>query len=162
MLSKLVKQLAVEPVPAPAAPARLAAMAAFRPRANPAALAPTPVASKRDQLMSQLQQAAQAQASADAAASAPVPDIEAQTRAIVEDMRRQSDAALQRQSAALAEAARRADEAFNKANRKTPMADVASRGARQGGKGASGTLLTGTQGVEAGALTLGRNTLLGR
>ena len=55
-----------------------------------------------------------------------------------------------------------ADEANNAANRKRVDAQGAMDSALQSGReGASGTMLTGTQGVDASQLSLGKNTLLG-
>ena len=53
------------------------------------------------------------------------------------------------------------DQAFNKANAKTP--DVASimSGASQSARSGGGTMLTGPQGIDMSALNLGKNTLLG-
>lgn len=54
------------------------------------------------------------------------------------------------------------DEATNRANQKRTDAMGALDAAQQAGKGgASGTLLTGPQGVANNALSLGRSTLLG-
>lgn len=56
-----------------------------------------------------------------------------------------------------------ADQAFNAANRKKPDTNALLSAAQQSGKaGASGTMLTGPQGVSPDLLTLGRNTLLGQ
>lgn len=58
--------------------------------------------------------------------------------------------------------ARQADEAFNRANQKKPDTSAILAAAQQAGKaGASGTMLTGPQGVDVNALSLGKNTLLG-
>lgn len=55
-----------------------------------------------------------------------------------------------------------AEQSMNAANRKTPntrnMVDSAMQAGRQG---ASGTMLTGPQGVDPNAMSLGKNTLLG-
>ena len=57
---------------------------------------------------------------------------------------------------------KQADEANNMANRKQPDTAAILAAAQQSGKaGASGTMLTGSQGVDPSALQLGKNTLLG-
>ena len=55
-----------------------------------------------------------------------------------------------------------ADEATNRTNTKRADTGAALDSATQAGKaGASGTMLTGPQGVDPAALNLGKNTLLG-
>ena len=55
-----------------------------------------------------------------------------------------------------------ADENMNKASQKRPnTARIVDEAAQAGKAGASGTMLTGTQGVDPGSLQLGRSTLLG-
>lgn len=55
-----------------------------------------------------------------------------------------------------------ADEATNRANQKRADTGAALDAASQSGKaGASGTMLTGPQGIDPAALNLGKNTLLG-
>lgn len=55
-----------------------------------------------------------------------------------------------------------ADQAFNAQNKKHANTGAALDSATQAGKaGASGTMLTGPQGVDLAALNLGKNTLLG-
>lgn len=55
-----------------------------------------------------------------------------------------------------------ADEAMNRANQKRPNTRQLLDDASQAGKaGASGTMLTGAQGVDPASLTLGKTTLLG-
>jgi len=74
-------------------------------------------------------------------------------RSMAKDARRDArDAALRQERAA--------DEATNRANQKSP--DVASllAGAQRRGL-VGGTMLTGPQGVDASALQLGKNSLLG-
>jgi len=59
-------------------------------------------------------------------------------------------------------AARQADIANNKANRKRPNSNAILDAAKQAGKGGqSGTMLTGSQGVDSSSLSLGKSTLLG-
>ena len=56
-----------------------------------------------------------------------------------------------------------ADQANNRANQKKPDTSAILSAAQQSGKaGASGTMLTGPQGVDPSALNLGKNTLLGQ
>ncbi len=58
--------------------------------------------------------------------------------------------------------AKAADEANNRANQKRPDTMALLDAASQSGKsGASSTMLTGPAGIDTGALTLGKNTLLG-
>lgn len=55
-----------------------------------------------------------------------------------------------------------ADEAMNKAGAKRPnTARILDEASQSGKSGASGTMLTGSQGVDPSTLTLGKNTLLG-
>jgi hypothetical protein len=55
-----------------------------------------------------------------------------------------------------------ADENMNRATAKRPnTARIVDEAAQAGKAGASGTMLTGSQGVDPAALTLGRSTLLG-
>ena len=55
-----------------------------------------------------------------------------------------------------------ADEATNRTNSKRADTGAALDSATQAGKaGASGTMLTGPQGIDPAALNLGKNTLLG-
>lgn len=56
-----------------------------------------------------------------------------------------------------------ADQATNRENQKKPNLGAILDAATQAGKGgASGTMLTGPQGIDPASLTLGRNTLLGK
>lgn len=58
--------------------------------------------------------------------------------------------------------AKAADEANNRANQKRPDTMALLDAASQSGKsGASSTMLTSPAGIDTGALTLGKNTLLG-
>lgn len=68
-----------------------------------------------------------------------------------EDAMRKQEAEAQKQETA-------ADIASNRSNRKTPNLAAIMKN-NKGGAGS--TMLTGPQGVDPGALTLGRNTLLG-
>jgi len=73
----------------------------------------------------------------------------------------QEQANNQAQAAADAQA-KSADQANNRANQKTPDTSAILSAAAQAGKGgASGTMLTGSQGVDPNALMLGKSTLLG-
>lgn len=78
---------------------------------------------------------------------------------------RAADAQSKAQNEARANAAKQekaADEATNRANQKRPDTMAILDAAAQSGKGgASGTMLTGPQGVDPSALNLGKNTLLG-
>ncbi len=77
----------------------------------------------------------------------------------------QADAAKKSMQQAQANADRtqkQADQDFNRANQKKPDTVGILSAAQQAGKsGASGTMLTGAQGVDPASLTLGKNTLLG-
>lgn len=56
-----------------------------------------------------------------------------------------------------------ADENMNRATQKRPnTARIVDEAAQAGKAGASGTMLTGPQGVDPGSMQLGRNTLLGQ
>lgn len=73
----------------------------------------------------------------------------------------QADAQKQAQANADKQAAQ-ADQEFNRANQKKPDTAGMLSAAQQAGKGgASGTMLTGPQGVDPNSLTLGKSTLLG-
>lgn len=57
---------------------------------------------------------------------------------------------------------RASDEANNRANQKTPDVNAILSAAQQSAKGGpAGTMLTGPSGVDPGALSLGKSTLLG-
>lgn len=77
----------------------------------------------------------------------------------------QQDAAEKARKQAEANARRQESQAqqdFNRANQKSPDTNALLTAAQQSGKsGASGTMLTGSQGVDPSALNLGKNTLLG-
>jgi FKBP-type peptidyl-prolyl cis-trans isomerase len=54
------------------------------------------------------------------------------------------------------------DQAFNKANGKTPdVASIMSGASQSARSGGGGTMLTGPQGIDMSALNLGKSTLLG-
>lgn len=54
------------------------------------------------------------------------------------------------------------DQAFNKANAKTPdIASIMSGASQSARSGGGGTMLTGPQGIDMSALNLGKSTLLG-
>ncbi|MFJ1253414.1 hypothetical protein [Cupriavidus sp. CuC1] len=73
----------------------------------------------------------------------------------------QKDAAQQAKDAATAQA-NQADQANNRANAKSPDINAMLSANQQAAKGgASGTMLTGTTGVDPTQLQLGKNTLLG-
>lgn len=69
-------------------------------------------------------------------------------------------AASEAKKAALA-TEQQAQQATNRENQKAPDAEALLKAA-QGKAGASGTMLTGPQGVDPTALALGKNTLLGQ
>ena len=59
--------------------------------------------------------------------------------------------------------AQAADQALNQANQKKPDTSAILSAAQQAGRsGQSGTMLTGSQGVDPASLTLGKSTLLGQ
>lgn len=78
----------------------------------------------------------------------------------------QKDAAKSAQQQAQANADKQekaADQATNRANQKRPDTGAILDAATQAGKGgASGTMLTGAQGIDPSMLSLGKNTLLGK
>jgi len=58
---------------------------------------------------------------------------------------------------------KQAEQDMNRANQKRPDSNALLSAAQQSGRaGASGTMLTGPQGVDQSALTLGKSTLLGQ
>lgn len=72
------------------------------------------------------------------------------------DAQNQARAAAERQATA-------ADQAMNAANQKRPNTSEILDAANQAGRaGVSGTMLTGTNGVDPNQLALGRSTLLGQ
>lgn len=74
-----------------------------------------------------------------------------------------AEKAMQQAQANADKQAKSADEAMNKANQKRPNVQGVLDSATQAGKaGASGTMLTGPQGVSPDQLNLGRSTLLGQ
>jgi hypothetical protein len=77
----------------------------------------------------------------------------------------QADAAKKSMQQAQANADRtaaQADQEFNRANQKKPDTMAILSAAQQSGKqGASGTMLTGPQGIDPTTLALGKSTLLG-
>jgi Flp pilus assembly protein TadB len=72
--------------------------------------------------------------------------------------RQEDQAAAQKRANAKAE--KQADQAMNRANQRTPDASTLLAEAQNRGLN-SGTMLTGAQGIDPSALTLGKNTLLG-
>lgn len=74
----------------------------------------------------------------------------------------QKDAQNQARSAAQTQA-KAADEATNRANQKTPDTSAILAAQNQAGKGGqSGTMLTGSSGIDPAALQLAKSTLLGQ
>lgn len=57
--------------------------------------------------------------------------------------------------------AKASEEATNAANRKAPDIGAIMSAAQQASKGGGGTMLTGPSGVDASAMQLGKNSLLG-
>jgi hypothetical protein len=77
----------------------------------------------------------------------------------------QADAAkksMEQSQANATKTAAAADQAFNQENQKKPDTSAILSAAQQSGKmGASGTMLTGPQGIDPAQLALGKSTLLG-
>jgi hypothetical protein len=79
-----------------------------------------------------------------------------------QQQKKAADSASQQAQANALKQERAADEATNRANQKRADPAAALAAASQAGKaGVGGTMLTGPQGVDPAALTLGKNTLLG-
>lgn len=89
--------------------------------------------------------------------------IGAGTAVYTSDVSRKASHSAQDQAEATAlRQEQQAEEASNKANRRTPDVSAIMSAAQQAGKGGiSGTMLTGSTGVSASDLVLGKNTLLG-
>lgn len=80
-----------------------------------------------------------------------------------QEQKKAAEKASQQAQANAAKQEAQADQAFNQANQKKPDTSAILSAAQQAGKaGASGTMLTGPQGVDPNALNLGKNTLLGQ
>lgn len=74
----------------------------------------------------------------------------------------QQKRAAERQGNMAREQEKAANEANNRANqRRADPSAILDEAMQSGRAGASGTMLTGTQGIDTSALNLGRNTLLG-
>ena len=74
----------------------------------------------------------------------------------------QASAAAAESKALMDKQLKASDEAMNKASQKRPNTSrIVDEASQAGRAGASGTMLTGSQGVDPGALQLGRSTLLG-
>ena len=79
-----------------------------------------------------------------------------------QEQKKAAEKASQRAEANAKKQEKAADEATNRANQKRADPMAAMDAATQAGKaGASGTMLTGPQGIDPAALTLSKNTLLG-
>lgn len=79
-----------------------------------------------------------------------------------QDQKKAAERAAQQADANAKKQEKAADEATNRANQKRADPMAAMDAATQAGKsGASGTMLTGPQGIDPAALNLGKNTLLG-
>jgi hypothetical protein len=102
------------------------------------------------------------------AASQNAQAIEQQGKANAEAAAAQADALAQQKAATATSEATTAkqmaasEQAINKASQKSPDTSAILSAASQAGKGgASGTMLTGAQGIDPNLLNLGKNTLLG-
>lgn len=79
-----------------------------------------------------------------------------------QDQKKAAERAAQQAEANAKKQEKAADEATNRANTKRADTGAALDSATQAGKaGASGTMLTGPQGIDPAALNLSKNTLLG-
>ena len=79
-----------------------------------------------------------------------------------QDQKAAAEKARQQAQSAAANQSSMADQANNQANQKRPDTSAILSAAQQSGKAdASGTMLTGSQGIDPSALNLGKNTLLG-
>lgn len=84
-------------------------------------------------------------------------------KSAAEKAAKQAEQNAAKQEQAADQATNQANQATNQANQKKPNTAWILDAAAQAGKaGASGTMLTGPQGVDPSALTLGKNTLLGQ
>ena len=85
-----------------------------------------------------------------------------QQKAQMEQQQNNFNAQLSQQQASAAAAAQKSDEAFNAANQTKPVTEgFVDANKRQGQGGQAGTMLTGSTGISAPQLTLGKSTLLG-
>ena len=79
-----------------------------------------------------------------------------------QDQKKAAERAAQQAQANAQKQEKAADEATNRANQKRADTGAMLDSATQAGKaGASGTMLTGPQGIDPNLLNLGKNTLLG-
>lgn len=80
-----------------------------------------------------------------------------------QEQAKQSKAAMAQAKANADRQAALAEQDMNKANQKHPDTNALLSAAQQSGKaGPSGTMLTGPQGIDPSALSLGKSTLLGQ
>lgn len=80
-----------------------------------------------------------------------------------EEAQEQAQANANRQADIADKQAKKAEQQINAANQKRPDTAAILAAAQQAGRaGASGTMLTGPQGVDPNALALGKSTLLGQ
>lgn len=80
-----------------------------------------------------------------------------------QEQKKSAESAQQKAQANADKQEKAADQATNRANQKNPDTSAILDAATQAGKGgASGTMLTGAQGVDPATLALGKNTLLGK
>lgn len=79
------------------------------------------------------------------------------------DAGKKQEEAIQQNKVASDKQLAQADQDFNRAHQKKPDTSAILSAAQQSGKGgASGTMLTGAQGVDPNQLALGKSTLLGQ
>lgn len=80
-----------------------------------------------------------------------------------QEQKKSAESAQQQAQANADKQEKAADQATNRANQKKPDTGAILDAATQAGKGgASGTMLTGAQGIDPSTLSLGKNTLLGK
>lgn len=80
-----------------------------------------------------------------------------------QEQKKSAESAQQQAQANADKQEKAADQATNRANQKKPDTGAILDAANQAGKGgASGTMLTGAQGIDPSMLNLGKNTLLGK
>ena len=80
-----------------------------------------------------------------------------------QEQKKSAESAQQQAQANADKQEKAADQATNRANQKKPDTRAILDAATQAGKGgASGTMLTGAQGIDPSMLNLGKNTLLGK
>lgn len=79
-----------------------------------------------------------------------------------QDQKKSAEASMNQAKASALKAEKQADQDNNRINQKKPDTSAILAAASQAGKGGvAGTMLTGPQGIDPNALSLGKNTLLG-